>query len=71
TDAAKNAYLLGTLFPARASKPATALFRGLGFSGADGAIDVTEVVPEGKGRMDAASFVRGRGVFAGDVLGAK
>lgn len=39
TDEAKNAYLLGTLFPARASKPATALFRGLGFSGAGGAID--------------------------------
>lgn len=39
TDEAKNAYLLGTLFPARASKPATELFRGLGFSGADGAID--------------------------------
>ncbi len=39
TGEAKNAYLLGTLFPARASKPATALFRGLGFSGADGAID--------------------------------
>ena len=39
TGEAKNAYLLGTLFPARASKPATALFRGLGFSGAGGAID--------------------------------
>ncbi len=38
---------------------------------ADGAVDLTEVVPEGKGRMDAASFVRGRGVFAGDKLGAK
>ncbi len=39
TDEAKNAYLLGTLFPARASKPATGLFRGLGFSGSDGEID--------------------------------
>ncbi|MBQ6262030.1 MAG: methionyl-tRNA formyltransferase [Clostridia bacterium] len=37
----------------------------------DGAVDLTEVVPEGKGRMDAASFVRGRGVFTGDVLGVK
>ena len=38
---------------------------------ADGAVDLTEVVPEGKGRMDAASFVRGRGVFVGDKLGNK
>ncbi|MBR6916297.1 MAG: methionyl-tRNA formyltransferase [Clostridia bacterium] len=37
---------------------------------ADGSVDFTEVIPEGKGRMDAASFVRGRGVSAGDVLGA-
>ena len=38
---------------------------------AQGAVDLTEVVPEGKGRMDAASFIRGRGVRAGDKLGAK
>ena len=38
---------------------------------ADGAVDLTEVVPEGKGRMDAASFIRGRGVSAGDKLGGK
>ena len=37
---------------------------------ADGSVDFTEVIPEGKSRMDAASFVRGRGVSAGDVLGA-
>ncbi|MBR6916352.1 MAG: methionyl-tRNA formyltransferase, partial [Clostridia bacterium] len=37
----------------------------------EGAVDLTEVVPEGKGRMDAASFIRGRGVRAGDKLGAK
>ena len=37
----------------------------------DGAVDLTEVVPEGKGRMDAASFIRGRGVRAGDKLGTK
>ena len=36
---------------------------------ADGAVDITEVVPEGKSRMDAASFIRGRGVFTGDRLG--
>ncbi len=30
---------------------------------------ITEVVPEGKGRMSAGAFVNGRGIAAGDVLG--
>ena len=36
----------------------------------DGAILVTEVIPEGKGKMRAADFVRGRKVAVGDVLRA-
>lgn len=35
----------------------------------DGAIGVTEVVPEGRSKMDASSFIRGRGIAAGDRLG--
>lgn len=38
---------------------------------ADGAVNITEVIPEGKSKMDAASFIRGRGVSCGDLLGAK
>ncbi|MBQ6261902.1 MAG: methionyl-tRNA formyltransferase [Clostridia bacterium] len=34
----------------------------------DGAIIVTEVIPEGRGRMSGADFVRGRKVSVGDVL---
>ena len=34
-----------------------------------GAVTVTGVVPEGKGRMSGADFVRGRRIAAGDVLG--
>ncbi len=34
-----------------------------------GAILVTEVIPEGKGKMAASDFVRGRKVSVGDVLG--
>ena len=34
----------------------------------DGAIDFLEVVPEGKNRMSAAAFVRGRGIKEGDIL---
>ena len=37
---------------------------------ADGAIEVFEVVPEGKGRMRAADLVNGRAVSDGDILGA-
>ncbi len=36
----------------------------------DGVIDITSVQPEGKGAMDAAAFVNGRGITAGDVLTA-
>jgi len=35
----------------------------------DGDILVTEVIPEGKGKMRAADFVRGRKIAPGDVLG--
>ena len=35
---------------------------------ADGAFDVTEVVPQGKKKMDAASFINGRKIAAGDKL---
>ena len=38
---------------------------------ADGAIEVFEVVPEGKGRMRAADLVNGRAVSDGDILGAE
>ena len=33
-----------------------------------GAFDVTEVVPQGKKKMDAASFINGRKIAAGDKL---
>ena len=36
-----------------------------------GSIEVTEVIPEGKGKMDAASFINGRKIAVGDVLSAK
>lgn len=35
----------------------------------EGVLLVTEVVPEGKRRMSAADFARGRGVLPGDTLG--
>lgn len=35
---------------------------------ADGTLRVTEVQPEGKRRMDAAAFLNGRGIAAGDML---
>ncbi len=34
----------------------------------DGAIDVYAVLPEGKGRMSAADFMRGRKISKGDIL---
>lgn len=34
----------------------------------DGCLRLTGVLPEGKGRMSAADFVRGRGVSVGDML---
>ncbi len=37
----------------------------------EGIILVKEVIPEGKGKMNAADFVRGRKVAEGDVLGTK
>ncbi len=33
-----------------------------------GRIEITRVLPEGKGRMDAADFLRGRKLTAGDIL---
>ena len=36
----------------------------------DGCVTVTGVIPEGKGKMSAADFVRGRKIAVGDVLGA-
>ena len=34
----------------------------------EGAIAFTEIIPEGKNRMSAAAFVRGRGIKEGDIL---
>ena len=34
----------------------------------DGVIAITGVQPEGKAKMDAASFVNGRGIAVGDRL---
>ena len=34
-----------------------------------GIISILAVVPEGKGRMSAADFVRGRKIAEGDILG--
>lgn len=36
---------------------------------AEGTLHVTEVLPEGKGRMSAAAFVNGKKISVGDVLG--
>ncbi len=37
---------------------------------ADGVIGITSVQPEGKGVMDAAAFINGRGIAVGDILTA-
>ncbi len=37
---------------------------------AKGIIGITSLVPEGKGRMSAAEYIRGRKVSVGDILGA-
>lgn len=37
----------------------------------EGVLVVKEVIPEGKGKMSAADFARGRKISVGDVLGAK
>lgn len=34
----------------------------------DGALSITKVIPEGKGRMSAGDFVRGRKIKVGDIL---
>lgn len=34
----------------------------------DGAVDILRVLPEGKGRMDASDFIRGRKIAAFDIL---
>lgn len=44
---------------------------GISVAGSDGVIVLDAVVPEGKGRMSAADFVRGRGISVGDMLGAE
>ena len=36
---------------------------------ADGCIDILSVLPEGKRRMSAADFIRGRGISVGERLG--
>ena len=36
----------------------------------DGAVTVTGVIPEGKGRMSAADYIRGRKLSVGDILGS-
>lgn len=35
----------------------------------DGVISLDEVVPEGKGKMDAAAYINGRKIRVGDILG--
>lgn len=47
----------------------TSLSDGITVACGNGSVILTEVTPEGRGKMDAMSFVRGRGVAAGDVLG--
>lgn len=47
----------------------TSLSDGITVACGNGSVTLTEVIPEGRGKMDAMSFVRGRGVAAGDVLG--
>lgn len=44
---------------------------GISVVGTDGVIVLDTVVPEGKGKMSAADFVRGRGISVGDRLGAE
>lgn len=34
----------------------------------DGVVEITAVIPEGKGRMSAADYIRGRKISVGDVL---
>lgn len=41
---------------------------GITVSCADGCVTITGVIPEGKGRMSAVDFIRGRKISAGDVL---
>ena len=38
-------------------------------AGGNGRLRLLSVIPEGRGCMSAADFVRGRGVSEGDVLG--
>ena len=35
----------------------------------DGVLHITDVLPEGKGRMSAAAFVNGKKISVGDMLG--
>ena len=46
------------------------LDEGITVACADGTITVTGVIPEGKGRMNAADYIRGRKLSVGDVLGS-
>ncbi|MBQ1261265.1 MAG: methionyl-tRNA formyltransferase [Clostridia bacterium] len=34
----------------------------------EGALEILSVIPEGKGKMSAADFIRGRKIFKGDIL---
>jgi len=36
--------------------------------GENSTLDIVRVLPEGKGRMEAADFIRGRKICVGDVL---
>ena len=35
----------------------------------EGAVEILRLLPEGKGRMSAADYVRGRRLSVGDILG--
>ena len=45
-----------------------ALDNGITVACGQGSLTVTGVLPEGKGRMNAADFIRGRKIAVGDVL---
>ena len=46
------------------------LDEGITVACADGTVTVTCVIPEGKGRMNAADYIRGRKLSVGDILGS-
>ena len=48
----------------------TSLSGGITVACGGGSVILTEVIPEGRSKMDVEAFIRGRGVAEGDVLGA-